>query len=88
MAALIHFDVNMFADGWHSVFDNIVTRDLTYQVKAKCWIAEGVYRYYTKDAKPGLQVGSVAQGPRILCERAYATHSTGTDLLRTVYPVG
>lgn len=29
-----------------SVFANYATRDLTYNVKAECWMAEGVYRYY------------------------------------------
>jgi len=54
---MVDFDGNMFADGWYSVFENVATRDLTYHVKAKFWMAEGVYRYYTKHATPGLVEG-------------------------------
>jgi hypothetical protein len=54
---MVDFDSNMSADGWNSVFENFATRELTYNVKAKFWMAQGVYRYYTKDAKPGLVEG-------------------------------
>ncbi len=32
--------------GRRSLFGNWVTRDLTYHVKADCWMPEGVFRYY------------------------------------------
>jgi hypothetical protein len=54
---MVDFDAYMFADGWDSVFENVATRDLTYHVKAKFWMAEGVYRYYTKNPKGGLVEG-------------------------------
>jgi len=37
---------------YESVFGNIATRDLTYNVKANFWMAEGVYRYWIKEANP------------------------------------
>lgn len=54
---MVDFDGYMFADGWDSVFENVATRDLTRHVKAKFWMAEGVHRYYTKNAKTGLVEG-------------------------------
>jgi len=40
----------LFPD-YESVFGNIVTRELTYHVKADFWMAEGVYRYWFKEGQ-------------------------------------
>lgn len=44
------FDRKM--EGWKSVFGSYATRDLTYNVAAERWMAEGVYRFYSQKALP------------------------------------
>jgi hypothetical protein len=39
--------------GWISVFGNYATRDLTYNVNADFWMAEGVYRYWARKENLG-----------------------------------
>ena len=55
---LVDFDKKML--GYSSVFGNFATSELTYHVRAEGWMASGVYRYYTKDEKPGLVDGIMA----------------------------
>lgn len=42
---------SLFPD-YEPVFGNVVTKDLTYHVKADFWMAEGVYRYWYKEGQP------------------------------------
>ena len=51
---LVDCDKKRYAEGCYSVFENVATRDLTYNVNAEYWMAQAVYRYYANDAKPGL----------------------------------
>jgi hypothetical protein len=52
--AMLHSDTSklltdcdkQIGKGRKSIFGNYATRDLTYNVKADCWMAQGVYRYY------------------------------------------
>ena len=61
--AMLHSDTSkllsdcdkQIGKGRNSIFGNYATRDLTYNVKAACWMAEGVYRYY--EAGPRLVDG-------------------------------
>jgi len=41
----------LFPD-YSSVFGNTVTNSLTYHVKARFWMAEGVFRYWFKEGQP------------------------------------
>jgi len=54
---LVDYDKRRYAEGCYSVFENVATRDLTYNVNAEYWMAQAVYRYYANDAKPGLVEG-------------------------------
>ena len=45
---LLEFDRKM--EGWKPIFGNYATRDLTYNVRAQRWMAEGVYRLYSNNA--------------------------------------
>jgi hypothetical protein len=44
---------------YESMFGNIATRDLTYNVKANFWMARGVYRYWIKEASPVIGVAAM-----------------------------
>jgi len=50
---LVDFDKRQLRPNCYSVFGSYATRDLTYNVKADFWMAEGVYRYYANNAEPG-----------------------------------
>jgi hypothetical protein len=52
---LLDFDRQM--EGWSPVFGSYATRDLTYNVRALRWMAEGVYRLYTNQSLPSLVRG-------------------------------
>jgi len=45
----------LFPD-YQSVFGNTVTGGLTYHVKARFWMAEGVFRYWFKEGQPLLGI--------------------------------
>jgi hypothetical protein len=53
---LVDFD-SRIETGWYSVFGNFATSELTYHVRAPCWMARGVYRYYAHEQHPGLVEG-------------------------------
>lgn len=84
---MVDFDSKMFADGWYSVYENYATRDLTYNVKADCWMASGVYRYYAKDASPGVVEGLTIcffdhriEEPLLLVSKIFYNTSAGKPL--------
>ncbi len=52
---LLEFDRKM--EGWTPVFGSYATRDLTYNVRAQRWMAEGIYRLYSNKSEPGLVRG-------------------------------
>jgi hypothetical protein len=52
---LLDFDRVM--EGWKPIYGNFATRDLTYNVRAQRWMAEGVYRLYSHASLPSVVRG-------------------------------
>jgi hypothetical protein len=52
---LLDFDRKM--EGWAPIFGSYATRDLTYNVRAQRWMAEGVYRLYSNRSHPSVVRG-------------------------------
>jgi hypothetical protein len=52
---LLDFDRVM--EGWKPIYGNFATRDLTYNVRAQRWMAEGVYRQYFHPSLPSVVRG-------------------------------
>jgi hypothetical protein len=45
---LVDSDNKRVGMGWTSVFGTVATSSISTTLRAECWMAEGVYRYYTK----------------------------------------
>jgi hypothetical protein len=52
---LLDFDRKM--EGWTPIYGSYATRDLTYNVRAQRWMAEGVYRLYSNKSFPSVVRG-------------------------------
>ena len=89
---LVDLDGRM-EQGWSSVFENYVTRDLTYSVRANHWMAEGVYRYYMHEQYFGVADGltvpfleKTLDQPLLIVARITYNLGEGNDLKAVCQP--